>query len=195
MSTKNDLLAVWVKVTGDPLPETRHRIRVLSERGLLPDRAGALTHTHFAHWLLAVTGAAMHKDAPGQVRLLSQFMCTHSMGSETEDIDQGLRNLPLLQAIVAAMKRNLSIVALEVSEPVPSAMLIVQRKTGRGRGPGPWAEYHFSGAVLPIDLYPVFTARRVTHALIDRVLSEITLQDDAPSIAEGAGTPPRAPAP
>ena len=38
-TSKADLLTVWCKRTGDPVPEARHRIRALSEADLLPSRA------------------------------------------------------------------------------------------------------------------------------------------------------------
>lgn len=68
MSTKADLLQSWVKWTGDPVAKVRHRIRSLSEAGLLPKGNAPLTRDHLAAAILGFLLTDTHKDAAEAVR-------------------------------------------------------------------------------------------------------------------------------
>ncbi len=65
MSTKTAFLDSWCRWTGDPVHEARHRIRVLSEAGLLPRRANELDYADLGRAILGFLASETHKDAVG----------------------------------------------------------------------------------------------------------------------------------
>src|SRR5690348_11247450 len=112
VSTKNDLLAYWCARTGDPVAETRLRIRALAVADLLPWRAEALTYADIARALLGFVAATQHRDAAATVRRFSAFRCPASSG---EHHQAPLMALPLIDALTAALRPPLWISELSVN--------------------------------------------------------------------------------
>lgn len=109
MSTKNDFIASWVNLTKHPLKEVRQRVRVLSEAGLLPDRAQPFTHEDLARALLGFLAADTHKEAAEIVRALSIAKCSHiSSGSVLFD------DLSLLEFLTFALEKKHKYLSISV---------------------------------------------------------------------------------
>jgi hypothetical protein len=172
VSTKNDLLAAWVKWTDDPVREARHRIRVLSEDNLLPQRSAALTYDDLARALLGFLVADTHKDAAREVRQFSNFCC----GAWEVGGDEILASSNLLQALSLALRPPFSVVALSVSPAVGTAVLIVIRNGD----PFTNCEYNFTDVMSPRNsprtTFPIVVTRSMYSDLIGRLVGLI---DDA----------------
>jgi hypothetical protein len=100
MATKTDLQTNWPNWTGDALRETRHRIRMLSEDGLLPARSTELTYEDGARAVLGFLASETHKDAPLAVREFSEFRCV-SVSDGPNAFD--LLNKTLIEGIILGL--------------------------------------------------------------------------------------------
>src|SRR3954452_18496286 len=124
VNTKNDLLAAWVRWTGDETRETRHRIRLLSEAGLLPERSASLTYDDVARGLLGFLVSDTHKDAPREVHSFSAFVCG---AASADDGSVPFMDLTLLDAISAALRPSFRLMSLTIAITTRTATLDVTR--------------------------------------------------------------------
>lgn len=136
MSTKADLLAAWTKWTGDDVAETRHRIRALSEAGLLPRRRQPLDYSHIAYTLLGFTAVTQHKDAPESVRYYSDFRLGsfrfRRKNSDTADAlasPELFSEMTLVEALFTCLQPPFRLLKFEVNTTAHTCSLIV----GEGR--------------------------------------------------------------
>jgi hypothetical protein len=182
MSTKNDLLAAWAKWTGDPLREVRHRIRVLSEAGLLPNRSDPMTYDDIARAILGFLASDTHKDAARAVLQFADFRCgTHEVGS-----DELIASGTLLQAISAGLRPPFSIVYISIKP----ADRVAELGIIRDGDPFSNKQYWFSGPPdldLPKTTYPVVITRSIYSDLIAR-LAELTTGRPANATAGSSPT-------
>jgi hypothetical protein len=132
MSTKADLLRVWTKWTGDDVAETRHRIRALSEAGLLPRRRQPLDYIDIAHTLLGFTAVTQHKDAPESVRYYSDFRLGsfrfRGMNSDTADAiasPELFSEMTLVEALFTCLQPPFRLLKFEVNTTARTCSLIV----------------------------------------------------------------------
>jgi len=118
MSTKADLLTVWTKYTGDDVAEARHRIRALSEAGLLPSRKQPLTYADIARTLIGFTAANQHKDAAEEVLAHSGYSCTSHRSLSGKPISDNAALLPkmkLLEALATSLQPPFRVLKFEVN--------------------------------------------------------------------------------
>lgn len=163
VSTKSDLLATWIRWTGDPIREARHRIRVLSEDGQLPRRSGELTYDDLARAILGFLVSDTHKGAAAETRRFSGFQCGAWEPGGDDEIAAGT----LLQAISRALKPPFSIVSISVSPTTASLRMI------KGGDRFSNTEYGFNDAqtlfFLPKTVYPVVMTKSVQADLIQHL--------------------------
>jgi hypothetical protein len=118
MSTKTDLLTVWTETTGEPVAEVRHRIRTLSEAGLLPSRKQPLSYTDIAHALLGFTASDQHNTAPAAVHFYSDIQCSAHKWTKGEPRSEQavqLTDQTLMEALVASLQPPLRLMEFQVN--------------------------------------------------------------------------------
>lgn len=130
MSTKSDLLKAWSTLAVEDIAEVRHRIRALSEAGLLPTRKQPLEYVDLARAIIGFTATAQHKDAPEAVRFYSDFRCkSHRwlVGGPHSEAKRVVGQT-LLEALVLALRSPLRVMQFEVNTTDLTATL----KVGEG---------------------------------------------------------------
>jgi hypothetical protein len=118
MSTKTDLLKAWSTLAFEDIAEVRHRIRALSEAGLLPTRRQPLEYIDIARAIIGFTATGQHKDAPEAVQYYSEFPCeTHSWRVVGAHSEQSMRLVKqtLLEALVTSLQSPLRVMQFEVN--------------------------------------------------------------------------------
>ena len=197
MSTRTDMLDAWVRLTGDPLPEARQRLRALAEAGLIPTWHRPVDYPDIARTLLGFVAATQHKEAAATVRRLSEFRCGTASGENNE---VPLMRLSLLDALTTALRPPSWIVSLEVNTTTGSSCHLevcdgwVIGEGGEAKGmpfPGPRAEYWFNDqTALPLrtPLHPVEVSRTIYCSLIDCLLTEL-MNHPVPPIRDGWAYP------
>lgn len=182
MPTKTDLQIVWTKWTGDDIAEVRHRIRALSEDGLLPRRKEPLSYTHLARALLGFTAALQHKDASAAVRSFEKFRRSrHRFLEQPNDQAVLLVRRTLLEALVASLQPPLRITALEVDMTSRICLLTVAQKCSDNKSKegslDVQVEYTFGRDNGPHrirnPIYPMHFCRKIYSPLIDRLLTDL----------------------
>ena len=179
VSTKNDLLAAWVRWTGDETREARHRIRLLSEAGLLPERADRLTYDDVARGLLGFLVSDTHKDAPREVRSFSAFVCG---AASADDASVPFIDLTLLDAISAALRPPFRLMSLTIAITTRTATLDVTRGWIDPAPRGIDAQYSFHDPYLDRSqrrLFPPIVSKTIYFDLIGKLLSELNLETKA----------------
>lgn len=169
MSTKNDLLESWCTWTGEPVPKPRHRIRVLSESGLLPARAKPLTTADMARAMLGFLVPDMHKEAANLVEKFCAFRCNTAYGNYSDEV---IRQANLLDAIQIAFTSPNKLIRLSVSSRNSVQMMVIDNA-------GPMTEYYFSGYVSDIEdksngHMPVIVTKELSADLIENMLTLLT---------------------
>lgn len=181
MSTKNDLLTSWVKWTGDPIREVRHRIRVLSEDGLLPNRADPMTYEDLARALLGFVASETHKDAADIVRRLSGL---RPGAAWADGVDEpSFIGLTLLEAVSAALKAPYAVAELKVVSGRSVDLEVHVHHPLGGGNEQPWntERYHFSGLTdLPAQsTFPISISRSVHWDLVRHLLQDLMPNENA----------------
>ena len=122
MSTKSDLLIAWSEWAGDDIAEVRHRIRALSEAGLLPRRKQPLGYADIARALIGFIATTQHNQAAKAVRHYSDIECiAHQWKTKPEKIHwpsakaARFTDLPLLDALVLALQPPLWIIRFDIN--------------------------------------------------------------------------------
>jgi hypothetical protein len=205
VSTKNDLLASWCKWTGDDLPEARHRIRALSEDGLLPVRSYPINYDDLARALLGFVVTAQHKDAAAEVRAFSEFRC--GLAEPGHDGSAPHMGLTLLDAIAAALHRPFMISEFQVNTTTRYCLVKIingwrfEDVFNNGEKhfiPGSEATYHFHDVTtlpLPRTTYPINLLRRLDTSAIHHLLVDLfnhpdrETEDAAPARAAPSADP------
>ena len=174
IGTKNDLQASWVKRTGSPVSETRHRIRVLSEAGILPVRSHVMSWCEFAYGLIGFAVGGQHINAVERVRRFGESHCNTVAGHDVAK--PALSKYSLVDALAAALQPPFKVFELEVSTTNNFAVLKVEKQ---GRLPGPITEYHFGFPTLGLetDVDPIVSVNRLGGKLIGFLLNDLTQTD------------------
>jgi len=174
VSTKTDFQNTWAECTGEPVREVRHRIRQLSEAGLLPVRGAAMTFADLARAILAFVGSETHKDAPAAVCELSELRC----GMWEPNGDARIVDARLLDAVAAALQPPFWLISVSISLTARSASLIV----ARDGDPTASATYWFSSPArlaLPAIVHPVRVERSIGSVLIGHLTVMINRNETA----------------
>jgi hypothetical protein len=110
VAPKNVFVDVWAKLTSEPVPEVRARVRALYINGLGPYRAEALLDETLGQYILAFIGTSQHKSAFETVERLSAFRLV----AAPRDVDMLPPDLlrPIkrgrLKAVMAAIIRSIN---------------------------------------------------------------------------------------
>jgi hypothetical protein len=185
MSTRIDMLSAWVRLTGDPLPEARQRLRSLAEADLLPTWHRPFTYIHLANAMLGFVAAMTHKDAAATVRRFGEFRCTRA--SRHGEHEMPFFGKSLRDALEAAFHPPFWIRDLEVNvtvewvrltvEPRPDKFGWASAETQRTSPLAPGGSVYWfsdpSALPLPATVHPVEVSRTIQRPLIDRLLANL----------------------
>jgi hypothetical protein len=198
MSTKSDLLNAWTKWTGDDVAETRHRIRTLSEAGLLPSRKQPLSYTDIARAILGFVTTTQHKDAPEAVNYYSEFRCHAHEWLKGElnadwppaDPARRLTDLTLLEALAISLQQPLWINTFNVNLTTNTCGLTVGSgyryfKTKSGKEAiseinsvhGIFRHKYNAPALM---YFRVSLSRSISYLLIEQLLRELMNHPESP---------------